>query len=121
MRVSRPARPLVLTAFLATAATAAVWAPTARAEQPGPLPVYTCDIGEHGFGATGPDGTKSIMGQNCQADPGAPTSGIVEEATVIQPRDNDLAYICNGTVLVHQNILSGQLEVATDRCRIPGQ
>ncbi|AHH18555.1 hypothetical protein NONO_c37710 [Nocardia nova SH22a] len=121
MRVSRSVRPLVPAAFLAAAATVTVWAPTASAAQPGPLPIYTCDIDEHGFGVTGPDGTKSITGQNCQADPGAPTSGRIEDATVIQPRDDDLAYICNGTVLVHQNILNGQLEVVTDRCRIPGQ
>ena len=121
MRVSRSARrTLVPTAFLAAAATVTVWAPTASAEQPGPLPVYTCDIDEQGFGVTGLDGTRAITGQNCQAGQGAPTSGKVEEATLIQPRDSDLAYICNGTVSVHQNIINGQLEVRTDRCRIPG-
>ncbi|WP_036511087.1 hypothetical protein [Nocardia aobensis] len=55
------------------------------------------------------DGTKAIRGQNCQAGEGTPTSGKVEEATLIQPRDNDLAYICNGTVFVHQNIINGRL------------
>ncbi len=120
MRVSRSARTRVPTAFLAATAAATVWAPTASAEQPGPLPVYTCDIGEQGPGMTGPDGTRAITGLNCQPDPGAPTSGRIEEATVIQPRDSELAYICNGTVFVHQNILNGQLELTTDRCRIPG-
>ncbi len=120
MRASRSARPLVPTAFLTAAAAVTVWAPTASAEQPRPLPVYTCDIDEQGFGATGLDGTKAITGLNCQAGPGTPTSGRIEDATVIQPTDSDLAYICNGTVLVHQNIINGQLEVVTDRCRIPG-
>ncbi len=120
MRVSRSARPLVPTAFLAAAATVTVWTPTASAEQPAPLPIYTCDIDEQGFGVVGPDGTRAITGQNCQAGPGAPTSGKIEDPTVIQPRDDDLAYICNGTVSVHQNILNGRLEVTTDRCRIPG-
>ncbi|WP_227984775.1 hypothetical protein [Nocardia spumae] len=119
MRVSRSARALVPLALLAAAVT--VWAPTASADQPGPLPVYTCDIGEQGFGVTGHDGTKAITGQNCQAGPGAPTSGKIEEAVLIQPTDDDLAYICNGTVFIHTNIITGQLEVTTDRCRIPGQ
>ncbi|MEV5647392.1 hypothetical protein AB0L57_03985 [Nocardia sp. NPDC052254] len=120
MRVTRSARPLVPAALLA-AATVTVWAPTAAAERPGPLPIYTCDIDEQGFGVVQLDGTKAITGQNCQAGPGSPTSGKIEDATVIQPRDDDLAYICNGTVFVHENILNGQLEVTTDRCRIPGQ
>ncbi|WP_157126223.1 hypothetical protein [Nocardia mikamii] len=121
MRDARCARPLVPTAFLAAAAAVTVWAPTASAEPLGPLPVYTCDVAEQGFGVTELDGTRAITGQNCQADQGTPTSGKVEEATLIQPRDSDLAYICNGTVFIHQNIINGQLDVKTDRCRIPGQ
>ncbi len=121
MRDARCARSLLPTVFVAAAATVTVWAPTASAEPLGPLPVYTCDIAEQGFGMTELDGTKAIAGQNCQAGEGTPTSGKVEEATLIQPRDNDLAYICNGTVFVHQHILNGRLDVKTDRCRIPGQ
>lgn len=121
MRDARWARPLVPTAFLAAAATMTVSAATASAEPLAPLPVYTCDITEQGSGVTELDGTKAIKGQNCQADEGTPTSGKVEEATLIQPRDSDLAYICNGTVFVHQNIINGQLDITTDRCRIPGQ
>ncbi|OXR42075.1 hypothetical protein B7C42_05674 [Nocardia cerradoensis] len=121
MRDARYARPLVPTTFLAAAATVTVWAPTASAEPLGPLPVYTCDIAEQGLGATELDGTRAIKGQNCEAGEGTPTSGKIEEATLIQPRDNDLAYICNGTVFIHQKIINGQLDVTTDRCRIPGQ